>query len=299
MENKENLENAENVEVTQTEQPAKTKKKMTKKQIIYYVLLVTFASVFIFSGIYIIRYSVLSNRANTDNSDPGAILESILKEMSNDPSYAATMPTINIDDLPDNPNGEKKILPEYAPIYALNNDLVGWIRIEGTKVNWPVMQTDVTNPDYYLKRTFSHTWSDWGAIYVREVCDVFSPSDNLTIYGHHMLDGSMFTAVAYYRDQSFYEAHRTFTFDTIYEHHTYEVFAVFRTSGNYGEGYPYHMFVDARSQAEYDKFVADVKGMAFFETGITPQYGEKLICLSTCEYTLNNGRLVVVARRIS
>ena len=78
------------------------------------------------------------------------------------------------------------ILPELAELYQQNNDLVGWIRVEDTNINYPVMQT-VDNPNFYLKRGFDKEYTDYGCPYVQEDCDVQAPSDNVVIYGHHMV----------------------------------------------------------------------------------------------------------------
>ena len=71
------------------------------------------------------------------------------------------------------------------------------------------------------------------------------------------------------------------------------------TSANVGEGFSYHKFEDAANEQEFNDFVSTCKKLAFYDTGVTPKYGDKLLCLSTCEYTLDNGRLVVAAVRIS
>ena len=83
---------------------------------------------------------------------------------------------------------DKTILPELTELYQQNNDLVGWICVEDTNINYPVMQT-VENPNYYLKRGFDREYSSYGCPYVQEDCDVLKPSDNLVIYGHHMNNG--------------------------------------------------------------------------------------------------------------
>ena len=194
---------------------------------------------------------------------------------------------------------EPQILEQYQAVYELNNDMVGWIEVPGTKVNYPVMQTP-GNKDYYLKRDFYHNWSEWGSIYAREVCDINKPSDNVVLYGHHMADGSMFAQLeTRYKKQSFWEEHQYLTFDTLYEHHTYQIIAVFRTSANVGQGFSYHIFNEADSEEEFNEFIAEVKRLALYDTGLTAEYGDKLLTLSTCEYTLDNGRFVVVAKRIS
>lgn len=189
-------------------------------------------------------------------------------------------------------------LPEYGELYELNNDFAGWLQIENTRINYPVMQTP-DNADYYLRRDFYGNQSAHGCLYAREQCDILKPSDNITIYGHNMNDGSMFAALMDYRSKSFFESHRFIRFDTRMEKHTYEVFAVLVTTANKVSGFPYHKFVDAQSEEEYGEFIARCKALSLYDTGVTPVYGDKLITLSTCEYTQKDGRLVVMAKLVS
>ena len=114
-----------------------------------------------------------------------------------------------------------------------------------------------------------------------------------------MADGSMFAALNAYTSKDAWDKNNLIFFDTLNEYHTYKIFAVFKTSANVGQGFSYHKFVDAANEQEFNDFVSTCKKLAFYDTGITPVYGDKLICLSTCEYTLDNGRLVVAAVRIT
>ena len=189
------------------------------------------------------------------------------------------------------------ILPQYQELYDMNPDIVGWIKFEDTKINYPVMQTP-GEPDYYLKRDFNKKTSAYGCIYALALCDVNKPSDNITIFGHNMNNGSMFAGLYKYRQPKYWEEHQYFTFDTIREEHQYQVFAVFKTSEKVHKGFNYHMFIDAEDEEEFDSFVAACKEYAYYDTGITPKYGDKLVCLSTCEYTYHNARLVVAAVRV-
>ena len=125
------------------------------------------------------------------------------------------------------------------------------------------------------------------------------PSDNITMFGHNMKDGSKFACLGAYTSKAAWEKNNLIFFDTLTEYHTYKIFAVFKTSANEGEGFKYHQFVDAANEKEFNDFVSTCKKLSFYDTGITPVYGDKLICLSTCEYTLENGRLVVAAVRIT
>ena len=190
------------------------------------------------------------------------------------------------------------IIKECAGMYALNNDTVGWITIPGTSIDYPVVQSPYQT-NFYLRRDIYKQKATCGTIFVREKCDVFAPSDNVTIYGHNMADGSMFACLHNYINKAAWDNNSLIFFDTLYEYHTYKIFAVFKTSANIGQGFSYHQFVDAANETEFNDFVSKCKELSFYDTGITPVYGDKIICLSTCEYTLTNGRLVVAAVRIS
>ena len=189
-------------------------------------------------------------------------------------------------------------LPEFAQLYAMNNDIVGWLRIPGTVIDYPVMQTP-DKPDYYLRRSFDKTRSTRGCLYARESCDVFAPSDNITIYGHRMREGSMFARLDEYLDQDFYLENPYIYFDTLTQLRTYRVFSVFYTTASVGEGFAYHLFENAENQAQFDEFVAQCKALSLYDTGVSATYGDSFITLSTCEKSFVNGRLVVVAKRVA
>lgn len=111
---------------------------------------------------------------------------------------------------------DKTILPELTELYQQNNDLVGWICVEDTNINYPVMQT-VDSPNYYLKRGFDKEYSSYGCPYVQEDCDVLKPSDNVVIYGHQMNNGSMFADLEKFKDEDFWREHKTIAFNTLTE----------------------------------------------------------------------------------
>ena len=123
---------------------------------------------------------------------------------------------------------DKNFLPDYQELYMQNNDMVGWIKVEDTKINYPVMQSK-DNPNFYLRHGFDKGYTVYGCPYVQENCDVDAPSDNLVIYGHHMNDNSMFAGLMKYADKSFWEKHKTIQFDTLTEKGKYEVVAAFKT----------------------------------------------------------------------
>lgn len=195
---------------------------------------------------------------------------------------------------------DKTILPELTELYRQNNDLVGWICVEDTNINYPVMQT-VDNPNYYLKRGFDKEYSSYGCPYVQEDCDVLKPSDNLVIYGHHMNNGSMFADFEKFKDEDFWRGHKTIAFNTLTEKNEYEILAVFKTVvyTDSPEAFKYYRFTDAQSPEEFDAYIEKCKGLSLYDTGVSAEYGDKLITLSTCEYSRTNGRIVVVAKKVT
>ena len=289
-------ENMENIpEVQEQPQEAPKKKKKILGKIIYFALLAVFLSVFIYSAYYIANYAVDSK----DNSDKYSSLADWIsqkrEENKNSDTPGGTIPE---GDGSGDEGETSAILPEYQELYQQNPHLVGWITVPGTDIDYPVVQS-VDNANFYLDHDFYGESSKWGCIYVREACDVFTPCDNVVIYGHHMRDGSMFAGLDAYKKKDYWEENQYLTFDTIYEHHTYQIIAVFKTSANIGQGFSYHIFNTAANEAEFDLFMDTVHDLQMYDTGLTAEYGDMLITLSTCEYTLDNGRFVVIAKRVS
>ncbi|MGC4019961.1 MAG: class B sortase [Muricomes sp.] len=188
-------------------------------------------------------------------------------------------------------------LEKYRELFRKNQDLAGWILVEGTQINFPVMYTP-NNPDYYLKHNFEGEYSDYGVPYIAEHCDPYKPSDNVIIYGHHMNDGSMFAGLMEYETEKFYEDHKIIQFDTLTEQVSYEVIAVFKTTVYDDTGFKYYLFANAETAEDYQKYVEGCKPLSLYDTGVTATYGDKLLTLSTCEYSNPNGRLVVVAKKV-
>ncbi len=185
----------------------------------------------------------------------------------------------------------------YAPILAQNKDFVGWVFIEGTRVNYPVMQRmDAKN--YYLRRGFDGAYSYYGVPYAFEKA-TFKDADNFVIFGHHMDNGSMFSDLANYTSWSFYNEHKYIQFDTIEAYGRYEIIAVVKTVAGGQDEFEYHTFAKAQTPEEFDDFVAECKERSLYPIETTAAYGDKLLTLSTCEYSVENGRLAVIAKKIS
>lgn len=267
------------------------------KKKLYIAVICLLVMVMLGSAYFLVSYALEGKReADRYNELAAMAATTAATEPSTEATAATTAPT---EPVPRN----TVILEEYRKLHddpeEGNPDLIGWISIDGTVVNYPVMQTSTENRDFYLYRNFDGDNSVRGSIYAREECDVLAPSDNITLYGHNMKDGSMFACLSQYQNKSYWEKNSLINFNTIYEYHTYKIFAVFKTTATLNQGFTYHKFVDAQDEAEFNKFVKTCKELSFYDTGVIPAYGDKMICLSTCEYTLENGRLVVAAVQIN
>lgn len=269
------------------------------KKWMYNALIALLAAVFLVSAVFLVIYFVDGAQQKERYED----LSSMKEDITPRPTIGENgeLPELSqpaLVEVTDPETGEKvSLLPEFADLYVQNNDIVGWLTIPGTVIDYPVMQTP-DEPDYYLYRNFDKKDNKRGCLYVWPTNDVLKPSDNITIYGHHMRDGSMFAKLMDYKKEAFYKENRYIFFDTLTQLHTYEIIAVFRTTASVEKGFAYHAFIDAEDQKEFDEFIAKAKKLSMYDTGVTAEYGDKLICLSTCEYSQTNGRLVVVAKRV-
>ncbi len=193
------------------------------------------------------------------------------------------------------------IQKKFEKLYQANHDFAGWITIEDTNIDYPVMYTpdDSERGEYYIHRDFEGSYSAAGLPFIDAHCRIDTPTDNLIVYGHNMNSGKMFHDILKYEDKDFYEKHKTFSFDTIYEDGTYEVVAMFygQLLDESSEAFKYYEFVNAGGEEEFMDFVEHVKKMSISDTGVDVEYGDKLITLSTCAYHVKDGRFAVIAKK--
>lgn len=282
------------------------RQKFFSKKTVYFLLLVLFSLVFILSAASLISYFTESgsNKKSYDSLTELIATAPAKEDSDGNRETVSDTPVENPADLVEVKNSitgkTEKVMRKYAEIYEKNSDMVGWLQIPGTKINYPVMQNAKVT-DFYLSRNFFKEESRHGCLFAQEYSDPLAPSDNITIYGHNMKDGSMFAGLMDYKKEDFYKSHKTIVFDTVHEEHTYEIVSVFVTTVSIGEGFHYYKFINAADETEFDAFVKSCKDLSLYDTGVSAGYGDKLICLSTCEYNYEpvNGRLVVVAKQIS
>lgn len=206
--------------------------------------------------------------------------------------------TIEIDETQITPEKTERML-QVEELSKENSDIVGWIEIEGTNINYPVLQGEDNN--FYMNRNFQKEESVYGSLFLDADFDWNNPSSNLLIYGHNIQDGSMFHNLLNYADEEYYKEHPNIRFTTAKEDVTYEIIAAFRSRVYYKseqDVFRYYYFVNPESKEEYDEFVENAKEASLYDTGKTAEYGDQLITLSTCSYHTEDGRFAVVGRKV-
>ena len=190
-----------------------------------------------------------------------------------------------------------KILPELREIYQINQDLVGWLNIPDTVVDYPVVQC--ADREYYLDHDFYKQENINGQIILDTTCDAYTPSYNLIISGHHMKNGSMFGNLPLYTSKSYWEKHKIIHFDTLMSRNDYVIFAAFY-SADYDEdekGFRYSANIQYKLEA--DMWLEEVWENQLYDTGVEAKFGDEFITLTTCNRARHrNGRFVIVARKL-
>ena len=184
---------------------------------------------------------------------------------------------------------------EYEALWEQNHDFAGWLFVDGTRIDYPVMHTP-DDPEYYLHRAFDRSEAESGSLFIDG--DYSMDGNSLLIYGHNMKDNSMFGTLTDYQSYDFALAHPVIYFDTLTEERTYELLAAFYWKPTYNpeEGpFLYYEYPDLSSREIFDDYIRRIKSQAIYDTGVITTYGDHILTLSTCSYHADNGRFVVVA----
>lgn len=251
--------------------------KHNKKRFFMKTILVILAIIFICSIIYVVRYFYIKNEAAEEKN----LLENI---------------AINEDEITEQKTENMLKLEE---LQKENSDIVAYIQIEGTNINYPVLQT--TDNDYYVKHNYKKEYSELGAIFLDKDSKLNEPTTNYLIYGHRSKNGLMFEDLVNYKKEEFYKQHPIIKFTTPTEDSEYEIIAVFLSRIYYKSEknvFRYYYFINAENEEEYNEYITNSKKASLYDTGKTAEYGEQLLTLSTCEYSQEDGRLAVVAKKV-
>ena len=193
---------------------------------------------------------------------------------------------------------ESGVLLQYDPLWQKNPDMAGWLRIEDTIIDYPVMYTP-DNQEYYLRRAFDRSKATSGCLFLGEG---WSPEGNhAIIYGHDMRNGTMFGTLSDYASEEFAREHPSIRFDTLTQEREYAVLAVFYSrvyTDRDKDVFRYYQYEDLSDPELFEQYVEQAVQAALYPTGVQAAYGDRLLTLSTCSNHTKDGRFVVVAREI-
>lgn len=208
---------------------------------------------------------------------------------------------IQVESITDNivqTKGEKYVSP-YEAIFAENPDCVAWLQIPGTRIDYPVMYTPVEE-EYYLYRNFYGEEDKNGTLILAAASNIDQPSTNLLIHGHNMRNGEMFGELDNYKEESYASEHKEIVLYSKQREDHYEVVAAFygKVLKETEEGFRYYRFSQAYTEEDFQDYYNNIKKLSLYDTGVTAEYGDEFITLSTCSNIGKTGRFVVVAKKI-
>lgn len=286
-----------------------------------HILFSIFALIFVISACMLLINAV-KRHADTKEVEEQQIVLSDEKELTSAmPDFEDGLPKAGVAEILDDFDYEaiEKIDPFYTPeimnnyrsLYDMNTDMIGWLYIEDTVVDYPVMQTP-EDENYYLTRDFYRNENANGTLIMdtdsivgvgvayNDYSNGQKPSTNLIIHGHTMRNGDMFGSLDLYADEEYGRNHSIICFDSLYEEREYELIAVFYSQvyNKSDEVFKYYKFFQADTQAEFNDWYNNIKLMSLYDTGVEAEYGDEFITLSCCAYHVEDGRFVVVGRRI-
>lgn len=273
---------------------AAVKAELKKQEIRRNLMIVAFSLVAIGCFAYFGIYYYQNIRTANDMEHLAQI-----KEQNKTPGLAFLTDNEEENGNADGEDTPPEVLEDYKTLLNMNKDLIGWLKIADINIDYPVMQTN--DNTYYLEHNFDNKYDKNGCLFLDYQCDVINRNTNLIIYGHNMQSGKMFGSLSKYSSEEYYKEHPRFEFDTIYEKGAYEIVYVFR-SKIYNEDavvFKYYQFLDVQSEKEFNSNMTEMAKISLYNTGITPQYGDELLTLSTCDYQEDHGRFVIVARKIN
>ena len=258
-----------------------------RKRIIYILINCILVILTVISIMYMIDFFLLKKEANKESN----LLNNI--EINKNEIIQAEF----------NENSTEKIETErmikLKTLQKENPDIIGWLEIENTNINYPVLQG--TDNEYYMTHNYKKEKSKKGSIFLNKDYDWNIPSTNLLIYGHNLRNGTMFQELLKYEDEEFYKTHPIIKFTTVEDEEEYAIIAVFKSRVYYKSEtnvFRYYYFVNAKTEEEYNQFIENAKKASLYNIEETAKYGDKLITLSTCSYHTEDGRFAVVGRKI-
>lgn len=279
-------------------------KTKAKRRGIYVIIYLLLSVLIVLSIIYIVNFFSLKQEAKKQSKLLSTIniyekegTKQVVQNVSKDgeEKYEETAIVENTEEQKE----ETERMLQVKELQGQNADIIGWLEIENTNINYPVLQG--TDNSYYMTHNYKKENSKNGAIFLDANYNWNIPSNNLLIYGHNLGNGMMFQELLKYEKESFYQEHPIIRFTTTEEDAQYEIISVFKSRVYHKSEknvFRYYFFLNNESEEEYNQFVKNAKNVSLYSIDATASYGDQLITLSTCSYYVEDGRFAVVGRKI-
>lgn len=269
----------------------KIKVKNTKIYILIYWILI---SLIIISIIYVLKYIYTNISLRKELEEESNLLNTI----EIDESKLEIVEVNENQKVIEEPIETERML-KVKELKEENQDIVGWLEIEDTNINYPVLQGK--DNEYYMTHNYKKQKSKNGSIFLDKDYDWNIKGNNLLMYGHNLNNGTMFQELLKYEKESFYKEHPVIRFTTEKEDSNYEIISVIKTRVYYKNEenvFRYYFFINPKSEKEYSEFITNAKKESLYEINKTANYGDELITLSTCSYHVKDGRFAVIGKKI-
>lgn len=193
---------------------------------------------------------------------------------------------------------QKERQPNFKQLYEKNSDFAGWIQIEGTNIDYPVMYSP-DDVEFYLHHDFEKMPSQSGIPFLGKGCTLQPLSKNVILYGHHMKDGTMFADLLRFREEDYRNKHPNIQFDTLFTKGVYEVIWAFDMDISYPQEFNFYEVQDLNDPEIRSSFVSACQKRSLYTAKPKLQGDDEFLTLITCGSHDKNSRFLVVAKRIS
>lgn len=280
------------------------------RKILFIVCAIAVAAALIATAVIMVNRSKTKKMAEQQKEILNEMISATLPPIEEDEIVVTLTPAVT--EAPEPEPIEYEILEDYKLLYELNPDFIGWLKVDDTVIDYPV----VKSPDdeiKYLYKNFMGEDDLNGTLFMNinsivgvgtkefEYRDGFPPSTNMIIYGHTMKSGEMFGNLNRYESEEYGKEHHIIKFDSLYEKRQYELISVFYSQvfDDDSTEFKYYDFHQANTQEEFDYWYDNIKALSIYDTGVTAELGDEFITLTCCAYHVTNGRFVVVAKRVA
>ncbi|MBE6796837.1 MAG: class B sortase [Ruminococcaceae bacterium] len=189
----------------------------------------------------------------------------------------------------------KEIVPpiaiDFDALLDRNKDVIGWLYCPDTVINYPVVQGK--NNDRYLRKDLDGKYLVSGTLFADYRNGELNEDANYIIYGHNMKNGTMFSSLAKYKQQSYYNQHPIMYYLTPDGNYKLELFAglVVKRDDK--------IYLPNQSEEEFTELIEKYRAKSTFKTNVELEYSDTIVTLSTCSYEFDNARYIVIGRLIA